>query len=54
MLNRRLRVLALVLAILGALGAAAASTQTKRASCVSTPVPGQPGLSIVTCTKPRR
>lgn len=50
MLKSRLRIIALVLAIAGALGAAAASTQAKRTKCVSTPVPGQPGVSIVTCT----
>jgi ABC-type sugar transport system substrate-binding protein len=51
MLKSRLRIIALVLAIAGTLGVAAASTQAKRAKCVSTPVAGQPGVSIVTCTR---
>jgi hypothetical protein len=43
---------ALALAVAGALGLAAASREeARRASCVSTPVAGQPGTAIVTCTK---
>jgi ABC-type sugar transport system substrate-binding protein len=46
----RLRRIALVLAVAGALGLAATSMQAKRTKCVSTPVSGQPGTAIVTCT----
>jgi hypothetical protein len=56
MLKSRLRIIALVLAIAGALGAALGSMQGRRApsECLSTPVAGQPGTHIVTCTTRRR
>jgi hypothetical protein len=49
MISSRLRVIALIFAVAGTLGAAAASMQATPARCVSTPVPGQPGVHIVSC-----
>ena len=49
--SSRVRLIAVVLAVAGALGAAAMTIQPKRAKCVATPVPGQPGVQIVACAK---
>ena len=53
-MKSRLRVIALVLAGAGALGVVATSMKAKGAECISTPVPGQPGMHIVTCARTRR
>lgn len=47
------RVLAVTLVLAGAVAvqfAVVGEAQAKRAKCFATPVPGQPGVSIVTCT----
>jgi hypothetical protein len=49
MLKSRLRLIALVLAVTGTFGVAVSRTQATQPPCVSTPVPGQAGMHIVTC-----
>jgi hypothetical protein len=53
MVSSRLRLIALLLAVAGATGIAVSRTQATPAKCLSTPVPGQSDLHIVTCkTRP--
>ena len=51
--TRLARVLAVAAALSGAVlmqFAVVGEAQAKRAKCFATPVPGQPGVEIVTCT----
>ncbi|HEY6865126.1 MAG TPA: hypothetical protein VI319_14600 [Burkholderiales bacterium] len=51
--SNKVRVLAIAVALMGAMGAVAIPAQARSAKCFATPVPGQPGVEIVTCTTTR-